>query len=348
MIPGLETIGFARAWILPLLVLVPFLAVLYLGWYLQRRRAVSRFAGLGAYLTTRSAGRWALKAVLSLGAITLVILAAAGPQIGTVERQVTRTGLDIAVALDTSQSMAVQDVQGASRLAVAEQIIEGLTEQLGGSRMGLAFFGADAIVRYPTTFDLPVIRETLDYSGRGFRPRAGSSTGAGIAGALQTFPQDVLDSQRPKAIIVISDGEDPNPTLPPFEALAARNLRIYTIGIGTPQGGPIPTYDLQGQFTGNLRDGNQVVTSRLDPAVLEQLASASGGRYWGTTTSGIVPEMVDELRRFAVDEGQPETVLAPDDRYQWFLGLAAILLVLEWLLSDRRPMPAPRPARGTA
>src|SRR5205085_2470977 len=121
----------------------------------------------------------------------------------------------------------------------------------------------------------------LDTSGHGFHLNPGSSLRAALQGAALQFPITDSSNQRAKAIVIVSDGEDPAPDLPPLDAYLARNIHVFTLGIGTPEGGPVPVYDAKGLFQQMLVDPNGTqVTSRLAEARLAKLASDGGGRYF--------------------------------------------------------------------
>src|SRR5207253_3970296 len=178
------------------LVAVP-IGLLYLATFVARRRALARFAGRGARLSSVSGARQGVRAVLVILAVATLAFAAAGPFVDLREVQVRWHGVDLVVALDVSQSMAVKDVQP-DRLHAARDAIRSLVQAVPGTRVALVLFGANGILRYPPTTDPAVITDALDSPGRTFRPTNGSSLRAAIDAAVDAF---ATDSVLPKAVL---------------------------------------------------------------------------------------------------------------------------------------------------
>jgi tetratricopeptide (TPR) repeat protein len=204
-------------------------------------------------------------------------------------------------------------------------------------------------MRYPLTADTKIVGPALDASGRGFRLNPGSSLLAALQGAAAEFPTVGPASKRAKAIVIVSDGEDPAPDLPPLEPYLARGIHVFTLGIGTPEGGPVPVYDIKGKFLQMLVDGNGTqITSRLDEPRLSKLASDGGGRYLRYDGEAAAKSLADAVRAIDTSAAPVDGGVSPEDRYQIFLGLAVILLIADWLIDERRLMPRPRVRRGPA
>lgn len=341
-----QQLGILRPELLVLLLAAPILLLLLLVGDGRRRRALIAFAGHGAAFVARSAARRRLKMLLSVLAIAAVAFAAAGPYVDVRERDVKHLGVDVVIAVDISQSMAVRDVTP-DRLRLARDAVQTLGTRLAGSRIALALFANEGVVRYPATTDPELLGSVLDNSAKGYRLPAGSSLKAGLAAALGGFPEAVRDSQAKKAVVVISDGEYPAGDIPDLAPYRERNIRVFALGVGTTAGGQIPTYDTEGRPTGSVRGADgQPAISRLNETTLRAIAEGTGGRYWQHTgAEGAVPELVRELRALDTSEISADAGTIPDDRYQLVLALAVALLLLEWLIDDRAPMPAPRSAR---
>jgi Ca-activated chloride channel family protein len=341
-------IALAHPELAPLLLAAALIAALCAVALVRRRRALAAFAGPGARLASASPARQLAKLVLVGAACLLVVLALVGPQIGEVPRLAATSRLDTVIALDVSQSMAVRDVDS-DRLHAAQRAIEVLGQQLSGGRVGLTLFAGSSTLRYPLTASTKIMGPALDTSGHGFHVQPGSSLGAALQGAAAQFPTAETGDLRTRAIVVVSDGEDPEPNLPPLGPYLVRGIHIFTLGIGTPEGGPVPLYDTSGQFQQMLVDKNgSQVTSRLDEARLESLAAAGGGRYFRYDGDAAAKTLTDALRAVDTTAATTEGGVSPEDRYQLFLGLALILLIADWLISERRPMPRPRVPRGRA
>jgi Ca-activated chloride channel family protein len=333
----------------PLLIAAMLIVALCVVALIRRRRALAMFAGAGAMLVSASPARQIAKLVLAGGGCLLVVLALIGPQVGEVPRRGATSTLDTIIALDVSQSMAVRDV-GTDRLHVAQSAVEALGQQLAGGRVGLTLFAGSSVLRYPLTADTKLVGPALDTSGHGFRTNPGSSLQAALQGAAVQFPAKEGASPRGKAIVIVSDGEDPSPDLPPLDFFLARNIHVFALGIGTPEGGPVPVYDAKGLFQQMLVDANgSQVTSRLDEPRLAKIASDGGGQYFRYDGEATAKSLADGLRAIGAlattTEGRG---VSPDDRYQIFLAIAVGLLIVDWLIDERRRMPRPRVPRVRA
>lgn len=338
---------FLRPELLWLAAAAPLLLALLVVGDAARRRALVAFAGRGSSFVARSRVRRRAQIVLAALALAAAAIAAAGPYVDVRQREVTHRGVDLVIAVDISQSMAVRDVAAADRLRLARDTVETLGARLTGSRMALALFANEGVVRYPATTDPEILARVLDNSARGFRLPAGSSLAAGLAAAISGLPESDRAVTASRAVVVISDGEYAASDAPDLAPYLERGIRIFALGVGTPEGGQIPTYDREGRPTGPLGGpGGQPVISRLNEATLRDVAERSGGKYWRHTGSeGAVPELVRELRALDTSALAADGGAIPDDRYQVPLAAALLLLLLGWLIDDRAPMPAPKGAR---
>lgn len=349
---SLSSLGFARPELAWLGALVPLLAALVFVAARARRRAVWTFAGTGA-LSARSGARMWIKAALLVVAFASLVIALAGPYVDLRLRGARRLGVDIVLAVDVSQSMATRDVVP-DRLRAARHFAEELGQRMVGSRVSLVLFAGDGTLRYPATTDPRILGEVLDNSGKGVRLQQGSSLAAAIESALSAFPIAVEEG-RGRAVVVVTDGEVTVGSAPDLRTMIERGIRLYAIGIGTPSGGQIPTYDANdGKFTGYLRDPAGVaVVSRLNEPALQKLADDANGRYWRYTgDDGVIGELAASMHQLEAVEPVENAGTIPDEKSQIFIGIAVALVLLERLLSDRRRMPLPetrraeRPRRG--
>lgn len=338
----LPPMGIARPELLGLLLIVPLLAALVVLAAIARKRALRTFSG-AVGLSTRSGGRMWVKSAFLLLAVLSLVIALAGPYVDLRVRGARRLGVDIVLAVDVSQSMATRDV-APDRLRAARRLAQDLGERMVGSRVSLVLFAGQGTVRYPATTDPKILGEVLDNSGKVARLQQGSSLAAAIESALAAFPVESGPS-RGRAIVLVSDGEVTLGSAPDVATLVERNVRLHTVGIGTPLGGQIPTYDTNnGAFTGYLRGPDGVaIVSRLDERGLQALAAAAGGQYWRYTGDDrVVGELATTLRTLETVEGVENAGTVPDERSRAFVALAVALVLLERLLPDRRRMPAPR------
>lgn len=321
-----------------LLALVPLLAVFLTWTFRARRRALDRFAAppLGENLAasvSRAARRW--KAVLLVGGVFFAAIAMAGPRWGWEWRQVKRRGVDVFVVLDVSKSMLTEDVRP-NRLTQAKFAVNDLLQKLEGDRAGLIAFAGTAFVQCPLTVDYEAFRLTLNDAGPSTIPRGGTAIGLAIRTALKAFE---AGEGRDHAIVLITDGEDTDgDPLAAADEAAKNGVRIYAIGVGTSEGELIPVR-ADGGATEFLKDKEgKVVKSRLNEDVLRGIALKTEGIYvrsaagdFGIDT--IYDKGITQLHR---EEYEARLQKKYFERFQWPLGIAFALLLLESFVSDRR------------
>jgi len=341
---NLSTLGLARPELIWLLTLTPLLLALVVMAARARIRALRIFGGASA-LTARSTSRIWSKSALLLLAFVSIVFALAGPYVDLRLRGARRLGVDIVLAIDVSQSMATRDVEP-DRLRAARHFAEQLGERMIGSRVSLVLFAGQGTLRYPATTDPRILGEVLDNSGKGVRLQQGSSLAAAMEAALSAFPVDA-ELGRGRAVVIVSDGEVTIGSAPEVATLVERGIQLYTIGIGTPTGGQIPTYDaLDGKFTGYLRGPDGVaIVSKLDENGLRHLAESAKGRYWRFAgDDGVIGDLAAQMHGLEAIEPVENAGSIPDEKSQIFVALAVAGVLLERLISDRRRMPMPETA----
>jgi len=313
---------------------LPFVAGL-LWWSRYRATAVARRfaeAGLWERITpTHSAARSALKPALLLLSLALVILAAARPQWGYEDRVLSSRGLDLVVAVDTSLSMLAQDYKP-NRLARARDLLRNVIWQVRGDRVGVIAFAGSAVVKCPLTLDYRMALTALDLIDENAVETRGTAIGTAIRTALKAFE---AGSGGERVLILLTDGEDQGSDPGGAADEAARaGVRIYTVGIGTTQGMPIPMPD--GQYKAD-RTG-KVVNSRLDFDTLAEIARKTGGKAVKANPSGRAELNVifEDLEQLELTQQQERVFRVYHERFQWFLWPATILLAWEALETGRR------------
>lgn len=321
-----------------LLALVPVL-VFFLVWsFRTRQRALGRFVerALAEKLSgsvSRIARRW--KAVLIVIGVLFTALALAQPRWGFEWREVKHKGVDVFVLLDVSKSMLTEDVRP-NRLTQAKYGVQDLLEKLRGDRVGLIAFAGTAFVQCPLTVDYEAFRLTLKDADPRIIPRGGTAIGAAIRTALKAFE---AGGGRDRAIVLITDGEETEgDALAAADEAAKAGVKIYAIGVGTAEGELIPVRE-DGKSMEFLKDREgKVVKSRLDEEALKQLALKTGGIYvrsaagdFGIDT--IYDKGIGQLQR---KEYEAQLQKRYFERFQWPLGIAFALLVVEAFVSDRR------------
>ncbi len=318
--------------------LVPVM-VLFFGWsYQQKRKALRRFAeeSLLPRLLSRTCFRrqW-IKGGLFLLSLCFLFLALVRPQWGTRLETVKRKGVDIMIALDTSLSMETRDV-APSRLEKAKHEVRALIDILQGDRVGLVVFAGRSQVNCPLTIDQNAVKLFLDIIDTQLVPVPGTNIGEAIRTGTRAFsPQE----RRHKVLILVTDGENlEGDPLPWAEEAQKAGVVVYTLGLGSPAGQPIPLRDEHGSVIGYKKsEDGSVVVSRLDVESLEKIASLTGGRYFlatpGEDEVGKIYEMVSQLDR---KEFQSRQYLTYVDRFQIPLGIALALIWLEALIPEER------------
>ena len=330
--------------ILYFLFLVPLLGgFLYYSKWKNGRKRLEDFASSSLLLLIApnlSFLRQRIKDVLLLLALSFMIVAWADPQVGTRIEEVKREGIDLVVAVDVSTSMLAKDI-APSRLEKAKHEVKSLLDRLQGDRVALVAFSGKAVIECPLTLDYGAAEIFLDVLEPGLVSMPGTSLAAAIRTSLKAFQEE---SQAGKAIVLITDGEDhQEQVMEAVEEAKERGVIIHAVGIGSPQGVPIPMGGTGGEFKKDKR-GNVVVT-RLDEAQLEQIADQTGGIYQRCSTSqDELDAVMGAISGLEKGELGSREFTQYEHRYQFFLVLALAALVLEHLLSDRR-MRLPRPLR---
>ena len=321
-----------------LLLLAPALAAFLVWGFRARRQALERFASPPLLLRLADGIRpvarlW--KAILIIAAVLLVALALTQPRWGFEWREVKRKGVDVAVLLDVSKSMLTEDVRP-NRLAQAKFAVQDLLEKLQGDRIGLIAFAGTAFVQCPLTVDYEAFRLTLKDADPRIIPRGGTAIGAAIRTALKAFE---AGEGRDRAIVLITDGEETeSDALTAADEATKEGVKIYAIGVGTAEGELIPVRE-EGKPMEFLKDRDgEVVKSRLDEQTLQQLALKTGGIYVRSVPGdfgidAIYDKGIAQLKRKEFDAKLQKQYF---ERFQWPLGLAFALLVVESFLSDRR------------
>lgn len=323
---------FANPHILYLLFAVPVAIALFIIAQRQRRRRLERFASssLLAVLTpSASPARIRTKFVLYLFALVFLIVAAARPQVGSKLREEHQKGIEMMLVVDVSNSMLAEDFEP-NRLDRTKFAIDRVVESMKQDRIGVVAFAGEAQVQLPITSDYRMARAFARKLSPQMVRTQGTDLGAAIKLASMSFSSQ---SEGSRVMILITDGENhESDALEAAQAAAERGIAIYTIGIGTPEGAPIM---IGGDYLTD-EDGNMVV-SKLDEKMLQEIASVTGGAYVRATKQSIgLKEIVDRLKELDESDLATTRFEAFDEQYQYPLVVALLLLLIEWLILDRR------------
>ena len=282
-----------------------------------------------------STAKRTVKQVLFLLAVACLVIAAANPQVGTRLEEVKREGIDLFVALDVSLSMKAEDIRP-SRLEKAKRDVSDLLRKLQGDRVGLVVFAGEAFVQFPLTADYSAADLFINAVDVEAVPVPGTMIGSAIEKALDSFRKD-LPTQ--KAIVVVSDGENTEGDVAgAVEKARKEGVRVFAVGMGTPEGSPIPVYGANGERADYKHDrAGNIVLSKLDESALQQIALTTGGSYRRATNAGNeIDEIFKELSALQKTELGSIQVTGFEDQFYYPLALGIFFLVIETLLSERR------------
>lgn len=316
---------------------IPVVVVLSLLIWLWKKSAQKRFISkelLEKLSPNRSTFKPILKIVVLCLAIAAMSFALVNPKVGTKLETVKREGVDIVFALDVSKSMLVEDI-APNRLDKSKQIITQIINNLAGDRVGIIGYAGSAFPQVPITTDFSAVKLFLNNMNTDMV----SSQGTAIAEAVelaQSFYDD--EGQKNRVLFLISDGEDHGGNIPRVtEEAAAKGIRIFPIGVGTVEGGPIPIKQ-NGRLQYYLRDNNnEQVISRLGEETLKDIAKITKGEYLnGANTKEVVDRVKAILGGMDKKEFEAKQFTDFKDQFQWFLGGALFLLVLDVFLLERR------------
>ena len=272
--------------------------------------------------------------LLLLG-LALAIVSLAQPRWGYTFEDVKRKGLDLLVAVDTSRSMLSNDVQP-SRLERVKLAIQDLIDELQGDRVGLIAFAGRAFLQAPLTIDYDAVIEAVNDLDTKTIPEGGTNISSAITLATQSFGKSAMGN---RAMIIFTDGEDLNgEAVKTAKTAADAGVRIFTIGVGTPQGSLIPVTGDNGDTSFVKDSAGQVVKSKLDDKRLREVAEATGGFYVHLENGPRTMQQVQSegLAKMQAAEMDVRLSRRPIERYEWPLGAALIALALSALIPERK------------
>ncbi|MBQ2423514.1 MAG: VWA domain-containing protein [Alistipes sp.] len=323
---------FANPKILYLLLVVPAMIVVVILLSIVRKRNLSKYGNITLLKTLMpdvSLWRTRIKLTLYLLALTATIFAAARPQFGAKLREHKSTGVEMMLAIDVSNSMLAEDF-APNRLDRTRYAIDKLFASMNQDRVGMVVFAGESKVQLPITSDYRMARSFAKRLSPELVQVQGTEIGQAITLATLSFSKN-RDAGR--VIILITDGEThDNTALDAAKRAAEQGIRIYAVGIGTPDGAPVK---VAGQWLKDEKD--EMVVSRLNEELLQQITAATGGGYIRATNSTFgLDEIVNEINK--LEQGELTTLSFEEynEQFQWILAVAAVLLVLESLILSRR------------
>lgn len=325
---------FANSEYLYLLLLIPLLAIFYALVARRRRHLLAKFGNLEllkGLMPDFSRGRLRLKFTLYLLAFACVVLAAARPQFGSKLREEKAKGVEMMLVVDVSNSMLAEDFEP-NRLERTKYAIGKLFEGLQQERVGLVAFAGEPKVQLPITSDYRMAQAFAKRLSPTLVGEQGTAIGKALQLATLSFSSQ---SEQSRVIVLITDGENhEDDAIEAARVAKEQGIRIYTIGIGTPEGAPIK---INGEF---VKDENgEMVVSKLNEQMLEQIATSTEGAYVRATKQSIgLDEIVKSINEMEKSELSTIRYEEYNEQYQYLLAVALVLLLLDnFILSRRNP-----------
>jgi Ca-activated chloride channel family protein len=268
-------------------------------------------------------------------AIALIIIGIANPQVGGKQEKIKRSGIDVAIAFDISKSMNAQDLKP-SRMERAKQFCSKLMDKLSSDRISFIVFAGNAYTQMPLTVDHSAAKMFLNTINTDLAPTQGTAIGDAINTAKESFNKQTKTS---KVILILTDGEDHEGNVyESAESAAKEGISIYTIGIGTPEGGPIPINSNNG-MQGFVKDNQgETVVTRLNQEELTKIASSGGGKFFRLgQNNDILDYLTNDLSKLKKGEAETKLYTDYDDLFQYFLFPGLLLLLVDLLWPDYTP-----------
>jgi len=318
------------------LAIIPILIFFFIMAMMYRKRIMQRFGEshlVRQLMPQVSKYKHTVKFILLLFSMSLLCVAYANPQWGTKKEKVKRKSSDVFIALDVSESMLAQDLPP-SRLDRAKQFTQKLIRELKGERIGTIIFAGNAYMQMPLTADYSSAAMFVKSASTRMVPTQGTAIGDAIRLATQSYDES---GKFHKALIIITDGENHDQdALDQAKIAAEQGVLIFTVGVGTSAGSPIPTFENgQSQYKKD-KQGNTVV-SKLNENMLSSLAAAGSGKYYNITNG---EKVIDALQKYIEtlekQEFEQRTFSEYESYFQWFLALALLFLLIEFLLSYQK------------
>jgi len=328
---------FANNHFLYFLFVLPVSIVLYILFNRMKKRNMRRFTSsmfFDILMPDRSPARQNLKFILFLFVLLLVIIALARPQFGSKLEEVKREGIEMIIALDVSRSMLAEDIKP-NRLERAKQAIVNLVDRMQDDKIGMIVFAGDAYTQLPITTDYISAKIFLSTINTEIVSKQGTAIGYAIDLGVKSFTQD---QEASKVIVVISDGENhEGDAVEAAERAKEKGIKIYTIGMGSSKGSPIPVPGRMGQ-NGFLKDKQgEVIISRMDPTMLRKIAATADGEFFRASTGNVgLNKLYSDLNNLNKSEIETKIYSEYEDQFHYFIALALLLLLLDLFILERK------------
>lgn len=337
-------IRFEHPTLLFLLLVIPILIIIFVLVRINRKKKIAVFAEnhlFGKLSIDTSPSRPITKFVFKMLALLFLIIAIANPKMGSKMVEGERSGVDIAICLDISNSMLAEDI-APNRLAAAKQALSKFIERLTSDRIAIVIFAGRSYIQLPLTSDYGAAKMFIDAISPEMIQVQGTAIGSAIDLTMNALGYNSLSDEwlqnKSRMIIVISDGENhEDDAVASARKAKKEGVIVSTIGLGSTQSVPIPVYR-NGRFVEYKQDRNgNPVTTQLNEQMLIEVASAGGGIYVrGNNTNVGVSEIFDKINEMEKNKYGESTFSEYEDQFQWPLLIAFLFLVAELLISEKR------------
>lgn len=332
---------FERTEILFLLLLLGAFVLIYFMMLVWRRKALSRFASnntIGDLMPDASGTKSLIKFILLSVAFASLVFALANPRSGSKLEKVKRKGVELMICLDVSNSMMAQDIKP-NRLIRAKQAISKLIDKLENDKIGLVAFAGKSYLLLPLTPDYGAAKMYLADVSTQIVPVQGTAIGSAIETAVKGFNVKKRDSKNHRAIIVITDGENHEDDAVEAAKMAVDSgIVVHTIGMGLPDGSPIPVFNKSEELSGYKTDdqGNTIM-SKLDETMLQKIAAAGNGIYVRANTTDVgLDKIMAEIDKMDKKEMESKVYSEYESHFVYFIAFALLILIIDIFVFERK------------
>lgn len=318
------------------LLAVPLLIVIYLIARYNTRKTLKLIGNIefvNRLIPDLSKSKYLIKFIIRILALIAFILGMMNLQFGTKLEEVEREGIEIIVALDISNSMLAEDI-APSRLERAKQSVLKLIDNIYNDKLGLIIFAGESFLQLPLTTDYSAAKLLVSTISPDLIPAQGTAIGSAIELSMESFSEEEVN----KVLIVITDGENhEDDALGMAEEAVEKGIFVNTIGMGSPDGAPIPIIQ-NGRNLGFRKDrSGETVVTKLNEGMLRQIATTGNGRFIRASNTDLnLKAILDDLENIEKTKFDTKVFTDYDDKFQWFFGFSLLMLIIDFIMSYRK------------
>ncbi|WP_372794407.1 VWA domain-containing protein [Lutibacter sp.] len=319
------------------LAIIPVIFVLFLLVLWWKKRTQKQFADdnlIQKLSPEKSIFKSFLKITMLCLGLAFLIISLTNPKMGTKLETIKRQGVDIVFALDVSKSMLAEDI-APSRLDKAKQIITKIIDNLGSDRVGIIIYAGNSYPLLPITTDHAAAKMFLQNANPDMVSSQGTAINEAIERAITYYDND---EQTNRFLFIVSDGEDHEEnTITLAKEAQKEKIKIYTVGVGTNEGGPIPIREIGDGISYKKDNEGEVVITKMNEAILKEIAYEGKGKYInGNKTQETIDIIDDILLKAEKNEFESKQFSDYKDQFQWFIGFGLLFLIIDVLLLEKK------------